>query len=64
MPKVLQIVMESYSDSHKVFIALSGDETEEQIDELARCAFFEWANYGHSVIDASDVPSDAEVIQA
>ena len=59
--RVLRICMESPCDSETRYIALRGDESEEEISELANGIFLDWANYGHSVIDESEVPRGEEI---
>lgn len=40
------------------FIALDGDEDDDDHNQMASDTFFNECNYGYSVVDESDVPED------
>lgn len=61
MSKVLVVLMECGRQSNTVYLRVADDATEQEVQDLAKAAFHEWADYGYSIVDESDVPSDVEI---
>lgn len=56
--KYLRVDIELPTETQEVFLPLTGGEWPTEIDEMAAHAFFDVVNYGHHVVDESEVPED------
>lgn len=64
MSKILRVSCESDFGSQTTYFRVADDETEARLEDIASVEFYNFANYGYSIVDESEVPSDEEIVDA
>lgn len=63
MPKILRVIAEAGCDSQTTYHRIPDDYDEKDQKRFAEDVFFDWANFGFSIVDEDQVPDYEEIVE-